>query len=592
VAATDKRKALEPILDKAEKLFALLGSDSPNESANALAKLKDILNKAGLDLLDLWQIGWNEKKDEVRALLAAMFADDVSVLVTIGQERASYFCNDAVCADVDVRGHRHTYVVESKAFAKWLLNEFFLEKKKAPASSAIKAAIRTLAAIAEFGPETPRYPIHLRTAEVDGRIYVDLCDEQSQCVEVDENGWRVVEAPPQVRFRHPSGMRSLPIPQRGGSIDMLRDFVNLNDSDFVLFVAVLLDAFRPGKHPILNLVGDFGAAKSTLAKIFKLLIDPDETELRSLPGTLRDIFIAVNNARVRAWDNVSKIERAISDGLCQLSDGSGFGTRRLYTDDDEFRVQGSRSIILTGLTNCVTRPDLNSRTVMLTLHPIKDEARKSETEFWTRFNEVYPLIFGALLDSVAHGLKQLPNVRLDNKSRMADFELFGHACEGAYAPAGSFGAALKANAIELNEELIENDPVAKAITAFMASMVKQTEWSGTTTELLVELNERDRTEQKVSRQKDWPPDATRFGGRVRAVAATLRKAGIEVTHGKAPDRVKTRTITLRKIIGRSDAADATNSKKKSRPKGKSKRLSKKANKKKQRPKRPSVRKAV
>jgi hypothetical protein len=50
------------------------------------------------------------------------------------------------------------------------------------------------------------------------------------------------------------------------------------------------------------------------------------------------------------------------------------GRAKLYTDDDEFRVQGSRSIILTGLTNCITRPDLNSRTVMLALQPIKDDA--------------------------------------------------------------------------------------------------------------------------------------------------------------------------------------------------------------------------
>jgi hypothetical protein len=59
---------------------------------------------------------------------------------------------------------------------------------------------------------------------------------------------------------------------------------------------------------------------------------------------------------------------------------------QLYTDDDEVRIQGSRSIILTGLTNCATRPDLSSRTVLLSLRPIRDDARKSEVEFWARFN--------------------------------------------------------------------------------------------------------------------------------------------------------------------------------------------------------------
>ncbi|MHC2530585.1 hypothetical protein [Bradyrhizobium diazoefficiens] len=578
----DKRKALEPILDKVGKLFAMLGSDNRDEVATAAAKMNSILKDAGLDLHDLWQLGWTQNNDHLAKILAALFTNDVDVLLKIGQERASYFRNDAVFADVVVRGHRNTYAVESKAFTKWLLHEFFLEKGKAPAGSAVKSAVRSLVAIAEFGTETSRHRVDLRTAEVDGRIYIDLCNEQWQCVEVNENGWRVVEAPPQVRFRRTSGMRALPVPQHGGGLDKLREFVNLNDSDFVLFVAVLLDAFRSGKHPILNLVGEFGAAKSTLAKLFKQLIDPDETELRSLPGTTREIFVAVNNARVRAWDNVSKIDRAISDALCQLSDGSGFGTRKLYTDEDEFRVQGSRSIILTGLTNCVDRADLSSRTIMLMPQPIKDDARKSEVEFWASFDEARPFILGALLDALAHGLKQLPNVRLNSKSRMADFELFGHACEGAYTPAGSFAEAFAANAAELNEALIEEDPVAKAITAFMA---RRTEWSGTTTALLVELTDHDATEQRVSKQKDWPKDATRFSKRVRAIAASLRKAGIEVMHGKAPDHMKTRIITLR-TFGRSDAADAADAKKgKHRKAAKVRRLSK-ANSKKQRPQRP------
>jgi hypothetical protein len=458
-----------------------------------------------------------------------------------------------------VRGHRDTLPIHSEAYQEWLLQQFFLDKEKAPTSGAIKSAVATLAAIVKYGPDPLTHiDVQLRNATVDGRIYIDLGNEQRQCIEVDGNGWRIVGTPTSVRFRRTDGMKALPVPLAGGNINTLKEFVNLSDKDFVLFVAVLLDAFRSGKHPILNLVGEFATAKSTLAKIFKKLVDPDETELRSLPGTTRDIFIAVQNARVRAWDNVSKIEQTISDALCQLSDGSGFGTRKLYTDGDEFRVQGSRSIILTGLSNAATRPDLNSRTVMLSLHPIKDDARKSETEFWTRFNEAAPLILGALLDALVHGLKTLPTIRLDKLDRLADFQLFGHAVEGAYAPAGSFAAAFASNKTELNEAIIEDDSVAKAITVFM---VKRTEWSGTTTALMIELQNHDRTEQQVTKQKDWPKDATRFSKRVHVVSAVLRKAGIEVTFDKALDRIRTRTITLRTL----DAEYAADANTKSRP---------------------------
>jgi hypothetical protein len=545
---TDKRKALEPILERVGKLFAMLGNDNREEVATAAAKIKEHLSKVGLDLHDLWQFMVTEKKEELSAAFAALFIGDVELLLKIGKERASFFRNDSVHADVVVRGHRHTYPVESRKFANWLKFEFYNENQRAPAGSSIKSAVGTLSAIAEFGPELPSHRVHLRAAEVDGRIYIDLCNDRWQCVEVDENGWRVIDAPPLVRFRRTRGMRALPVPVPGGSIDLLKKFVNLTDGDFVLLVCVILDAFRSGKHPVLNLVGEFATAKSTLAKMFKRLVDPDETELRSLPGTLRDMFIAVNSARVRAWDNISKIERAISDALCELSDGSGFGTRKLYSDDDEFTVQGSRSIILNGLSNCATRPDLASRTVMLQLQPIGDGTRKSETELWAEFDQACPLILGALLDALAHGLKMLPGVRLERKSRMVDFELFGTACAGK-----TFTIAFAANAAELNEATIEEDPVAKGILALMDE--RKTEWTNTMTALMVELTNHDRTEQLVSKQRDWPKNVTQFGKRVREVSASLRKAGIEVTFGKAPGPNKTRIVTLRNVGGAGDTKD-------------------------------------
>jgi hypothetical protein len=80
-----------------------------------------------------------------------MFAKDVDVLIQIGIEQASFFCNDAVYADVTVHGQRHTYGVESASFAKWLRHQYYEQKKGAASSSAIKTAVRTLVAKAEFG---------------------------------------------------------------------------------------------------------------------------------------------------------------------------------------------------------------------------------------------------------------------------------------------------------------------------------------------------------------------------------------------------------------------------------------------------------
>jgi hypothetical protein len=49
---TDKRKALEPILTKVGKFFALLSSDNREEVATAAAMMNETLKKAGLDVHD------------------------------------------------------------------------------------------------------------------------------------------------------------------------------------------------------------------------------------------------------------------------------------------------------------------------------------------------------------------------------------------------------------------------------------------------------------------------------------------------------------------------------------------------------------
>ena len=116
--------------------------------------------------------------------------------------------------------------------------------------------------------------MHLRIAEHDGTIYLDLGDPEWRAVEIDANGWRVICDPP-VRFRRHAGMAALPVPQSGGSIAQLRQFVNLTDHSFILFVATLVDALRPGfPHPVFHLIGEEGSAKTWMATIARELIDP------------------------------------------------------------------------------------------------------------------------------------------------------------------------------------------------------------------------------------------------------------------------------------------------------------------------------
>src|SRR5262249_21162786 len=120
---------------------------------------------------------------------------------------------------------------------------------------------------------------------------------------------------------------------------------------------------------------------------------------------------AAGSGHVLAWDNVSGLPAWISDTLCRLATGGGFAVRQLYTDQDEVLFDASRPVILNGIEDIVTRPDLADRAMLLTLEPIPEERRRPEQELWAAFEKERPRILGVLLDAVVEGLKRLPGTR-------------------------------------------------------------------------------------------------------------------------------------------------------------------------------------
>jgi len=136
-----------------------------------------------------------------------------------------------------------------------------------------------------------------------------------------------------------------------------------------------------------------------------------------LPREDRDLFIAASNGHVLAFDNVSGLPAWISDTLCRLATGGGFAVRQLYSDQDEVLFDAARPVILNGIEDIVTRPDLADRAVFLTLEPIPEERRRPEQELWAAFEAERPRLLGVLLDAVAKGLAELPRTKLDKLPR-------------------------------------------------------------------------------------------------------------------------------------------------------------------------------
>jgi hypothetical protein len=302
-------------------------------------------------------------------------------------------------------------------------------------------------------------------------------------------------------------------------------------------------ALRPrGPYPVLALTGEQGSAKTLLAGLLRALIDPNSVPLRALPRNEHDVYIAARNSHVLANDNASGLPDWLSDTYCRLATGGGFSTRQLYTDDDEVLFGSTRPIILNGIDDIVTRPDLADRSIVLTLAAIPDDKRKLETELWREFERRLPRILGALLTAVSHGLRTLPDVKLDRKPRMADFAVWATACEGAIWNKGMFMAAYGANIAEAVEIVLEGDQVATVLRSYINS---NCEFTGTATDLLKALNEI--VPEAQQRAKSWPKRPANLAKALRRIAPPLRKVGIEITFEPRDKHQRTIVITTRPV---------------------------------------------
>jgi hypothetical protein len=446
-------------------------------------------------------------------------------------------------ADVIINDHRETWSIRSRGFRRWLVRCYFEATQSAPSSEALKSALETIEAKAQF--DSPERIVHIRVGELDGKLYLDLADEAWHAIEIDADGWRVVKDPP-VRFRRTPGMQPLPVPEAGGSINLLRPFLNVkSDEDFVLVVAWALAVLRNrGPYPILVLSGEQGSAKSTFSRMLRSLLDPNTAPLRALPREERDLFIGATNGHLLAFDNVSGLQNWISDALCRLATGGGFAVRQLFSDQDEVLFDAARPVILNGIEESVTRPDLAERAIFLTLEPIPEKSRRPEVELWAEFESARSSILGVLLDAVVEGIIRLPDTHMEKLPRMADFALWGTACETALWRTGTFWSAYCGNRDEAVNSVIEADLVGVSICAMVPV---QTEWTGTATDLLAELGKK--IGEEGIKCRSWPKSPNGLSKKLRHLATFLRKIGIEISYNRK-NHEGTRTITIKNFGSR------------------------------------------
>jgi len=315
------------------------------------------------------------------------------------------------------------------------------------------------------------------------------------------------------------------MPSRGGSIELLRQYVNLTDDDFRLLVVWMAAALRPvGPYPILVLYGEHGSAKTSTANVVRLLIDPRAAPLRDRPRNTRALMVSAANRWVLAYDNITAIPDWLSDGLCLLATGGSFEGHASSTSDEESVFHAQRPLILNGIEEFVARGDLGDRSVFLNLPPITSSTRRGEIEFWASFKQDYPRILAGLLDAVAGGLRELPSVRLTELPRLADFATFSEAGGRALGwPAGSVLSAYNDNRRDAASNYLEDSPLTDILLELAPHKLG---WIRTASDLLAELTAW--AGRRVTALPGWPKTPPLLSKELRRIAPQIRIHGVSI----------------------------------------------------------------
>ena len=427
-----------------------------------------------------------------------------------------------------------TAPLDSGDFSSWLKYTYYRNVSKPADDSQVNKAIDLLKYEAIY--DCPEKMVHKRVAMLDGKVYIDMARD-GRAVEISASGWKLVSKPP-VKFIASSGMASLPDPERGGSLDQLKELINLPDDDsFKLVVGWVLQAMNPeGQYPALILQGEQGTAKTWTTKVLRSLTDPSEVPTRSLPKSEQDLMVSASSSWVMAYDNLSNIS-GHSDALCRLATGAGFTKRKLYADTEEVMINVKRPIILNGIGQLAVRHDLIDRTIVINLPIIDKTKRKPEQVLDKQLKEAIPALLGCLYDAISTGLKNIDTVDASDFPRMADFARWVIACEpGLPWAAGEFMEAYDGNRAGAVEEAINSDPVCIAIVQLMRG---KDVWTGTHTDLLEAL---ESTKKHSARfDQTLPTNPSLLSRKLTESTAFLRESGLRVNKLA---RGKQRTIEI------------------------------------------------
>ncbi|MCX7178075.1 MAG: hypothetical protein NTX56_04630 [Proteobacteria bacterium] len=376
-------------------------------------------------------------------------------------------------------------------------------------------------------------------------IMIDLGDANHTHVRITPGKVEIVTHGSEVLFFRSVTSRPMCMPAPVGNLNLLKNHLkNVHPTSYVLLIGWMTYTLAHPKLPttnyvILVLLGNMGQGKSTLCRFIQRLIDPSSIGVRKLHTDPQDLAIAAQNAHLVVFDNVHGVSQIMSDTMCIAATGGALSTRQLFTDAEQQVTYLHVSLLLNGIQEFFTQPDVIQRMLPITARAIPPAMRKPEAELFREFQADLPAIQRGLFDLIAEIFVHLPSAEVSNPERMIDFSRWLAAMEmadgvtpGIYQAEYSYAL----NETQLNGLL--SNSLAAAVLKLADDIADS--WSGTPADLFTKLSAGETLATKRSRH--WPTNAISLSKRLVPLQAALATQGVlvELSRGKY------RTITIRK----------------------------------------------
>jgi hypothetical protein len=312
-----------------------------------------------------------------------------------------------------------------------------------------------------------------------------------------------------------------------------------------------------GPYSPLCIHGEQGSAKSTLTKMLRHALDPNQAPARRPPKDERDLAVMALYSCIVTLENLSHLPDWLSDALCCLATGSGFSTRKLYADDDEVVFAATRPVMLNGIAEVAVRGDLIDRCTFVTLPPLQDGAVRDEKTLWAAFDAAHPRILGAILNAACTALKNGATTTIADLPRMADYALWVEAAAPAFGwTPGAWLAAYRGNRAAAVAIALEASPVSTALATYLETrgMVDRMPLG----QLLSALTAVASADGRRLPQA-WPSSPQSLSTTLKHLAPALRSQGLELTFHGHTNQGSTisirRGVSTRSDYSASDAGD-------------------------------------